>query len=382
MKKKTLWAFALILWFLLFSTFFSLWVEEEMVPWVSTAQSKTQFSSLEGTLPLDCLTIDEDGLPVLYQTYEGVGWEEGTRASLVDPANYEIGEEDMRVEFLSGPAIRYYSKQPRVGELVRTLPKAESGPDDFLVLCRDGLPALKEDVPKEYSVAEQSETTLLVSCEKASFPFLPQKTVSSLFDPDPFSGRRIKAYSLTELRQFSGNLLLLALVLGLALMTTILWAFSLPLLKNAKRNKKPLLLNGGLALCALAAVFLIFRWAALPSSLLPPNSIVELGHYTQEFSEIFSVLGPLAEGGSAIARQALDHAVSRLWLSLGIVLAGILLAVAVALAERRFRRAAKAETPPRRPSGGRSSGSRASVSRPSGDRSVDRRPAGKYVPKH
>ncbi len=340
MKKKTLCAFALIVWFLLFSTFFSLWVEQTMTPWVSATQGRASQDSMKEHLPLDCLTRDEDGVPVLYQTFEGTGWEEGVRVTLFDPQNYQVTPEKIELEFgTAAPVVRYSSKPLHLGELIHIIETPQSRADALLVICPEGVPPLKEDAPETYRVVEQTDTALLVACEEASVPFLPKEADSALFETDPFLNENRQAYSLTELQEFTGSLRLLALVCGLVLMTLILWAFSCFLVKDAKRNRKLLIVNGGIALAALAAIPFLLHGTKLPSSLLPRTVIVDFGHYSGELSQIFDALKGFGGEGGQVARQAADRAGQMLFLSLGIALAGIAAGVMIILLEKAALRA-------------------------------------------
>lgn len=333
MKRKTLWAFAIILWLLIFSTLFSLWTEQTMVPEVVLTQPNSRIGSRESTLPLDCLTQDEEGNFVIYQMIEGTGWEEGNRAYVLEPRAYSLTPEHIELQYSSGTIIRYATKTPRPGELITPLSRRGKRPDQWLVISRGGTIALKEDAEKTYPILARTDQAILVSAERASTPFMPGEAMSELFETDPFGTGQKKIYSLAEMQKFAANLQLLALAPGLALLVLILWAYSGALIKSPIKSRAKLLFNGGLSVAALLAIELILRAVSLPSSLLPSQNIVELSHYSGEFSEIFAALHTFAAGGNQIAATALSNAQTALWASLAVMLAGGAMGIAIVAIE-------------------------------------------------
>lgn len=333
MKKKVLCVFALITWLLLFSTLFSLWSEQAMVPEVILTQPKSQIGSTASTLPLDCMALDADGNSVIFQMIEGTGWEEGNRASLLEPSAYSLTPEEIEVQYSSGTIIRYATKTPRSGELVEPLSKRENRPDEWLVVGQEDALALKEGGAEIHGVSAKRNGAMLISVEQAPVPFLPGEAMSGLFEPNPFNVGQRNIYSLTELREFTSSLGLLALAPGLALFVFVLWGYSCALTKRPKRNWKKLAVNGGLSVAALLAVGLILHGVRLPSSLLPSRNIVDVGHYCGEFSEIFAALHTFAAEGNQIAATALSNAQIGLWASLAVALAGIVLGAVIVAVE-------------------------------------------------
>lgn len=338
MKKKVLCAFALVLWFLLFSTFFSLWVEQTMVPFVTVTESTLTMDFPKPTLPLDCLIPDEEGVPALYQTYEGTGWEEGPRAALTGPQSYMIDLDKIVLEYGGATYIRYASKPPETGKPVNVLLNPQEEPDILLVLGTEGISSLKEDSPKSCRIIDKTDNALLVSLEKSSFPFLPKKADSDLFEADPFGGSERQLYSLSEFQSFAGGIRFLSLLPSLALMVFLLWLYSCFLIKNAKQNRRALLVNGIFAVASLLSVPWILSALQLPSSLLPRSSITDLSHYAREFGEISSALEGFAAAGNQTAAAALEAAGQSLTGSLAIVLGGVLLALALIAAEIFLRK--------------------------------------------
>lgn len=333
MKKKVLCVFALITWLLVFSTLFSLWSEQAMVPEVVLTQPNSQLGSTASTLPLDCMTLDADGNSVIFQMIEGAGWEEGNRASILDPRAYSLTPEEIEVQYSFGTIIRYATKTPRPGELVEPLSKRENRPDEWLVIGQEDALVLKDGAAESYGVPAKTNGAMLVSVDETSTPFLPGEAMSRLFEPDPFSTGQKKIYSLAEMRDFTDSLRLLALAPGLALLVFVLWIYSCFLTKKARQNRTKLAINGGLSVAALLAIGLILPVVGLPSSLLPSRNIVDIGHYRGEFSEIFAALHTFVAEGNQIAAAALSQAQTALWASLAILLAGIVLGAAIVVIE-------------------------------------------------
>lgn len=338
MKQKTLWISALVLWILIFSTAFSLWVERVTVPWVTVTEARRTLDSIQESVPLDCLAEDEEGNPALYLTYEGWDGEEGTRASLMSPQSYSIAPDRINVEFGGHPIIRYFSKRPQDGKPVNILLDPREGPDTLLILCPDGLPPVKENMPDGYRVVGQSGTALLVSAEHSSFPFLPKKADSDLFEGGLFDEPKRQVYSLEEFQTFTGALRLLAVVPGLGLLVFLLWLYSCFLLKNARENRTALLINGSIAVLSLLFIPVILSRAELPSSLLPPNNIVDFSYYVSEFREVFAGLEGFAAAGDQTAAGTLQSAVQSLVCSLWVLLGGGALAAVAIIVETVFRK--------------------------------------------
>lgn len=339
MKRKSLWVFALVLWLLVFSTIFSLWVEQIMVPWVTVTRPVKASSGETGRISLDCLQENEAGSPVIYQTYEGTGWEEGTRISIMPQDSYRILEEFIQVDSSYLPIVRYFTKTPEAGQPVNMISKTQSISDTLLVLSPEPLAPLKEEIPENYQILDQTDTALLVSSEKTDLPFLPNKAESELFSIDPNQLSRKKVYSFAEVEEFAGKLLLLVLCMSFVLVTLILWGFSCTLLKDLKKHRRALLLNGSLAVGFLLATPFLLNAAQLPSSLLPQKVIVEFGHYIQEFSQLLPALK--AFSNQPEARALLSHVSAMPWVSLGILVLGILFAVGIVLLEKRHGKSAE-----------------------------------------
>lgn len=357
MKRRVLCAFALIFWGLAVCTFLSRRIERQMIPQVTVTQPNR-----ENQLPLDCLF---DG--ALYQTYEGSGWEQGTRARLTDPAQYQVLSDSIEMSW--GTVIQDASKTPRSGELVEVVNRLESADDYWLAVSADGkaLPGFGKLDPT-LSVVERTESALLLSAERAARPFMEKRAGSMMplapvaddFSPwmdesgetdwesvdwDEVEVARPKApriYSLLDLAQWMGQLPKLGLLLGGMLFAVILWAGTCGLSRHFRKNRIAIFINIGLAVALLIALPFLLNAIDLPSSLLPVNNILEIGYYRQEFSQIFGALETFSVNGSATAQRVLRQTRQELLLGDGIVAGSILLGAGITLLEtRRTRKSAK-----------------------------------------
>ena len=111
MKHRVFWASSLVLWLLIFSTFFSLRVEKLMLPKVTLAEPKAPYGVTTYHLPLDCAFQGEQG-PLIFTLYEGLMWEKGTRTMLVDPLTYSFTDEDILIWGGASEYVQYASRVP------------------------------------------------------------------------------------------------------------------------------------------------------------------------------------------------------------------------------------------------------------------------------
>lgn len=317
MKRISFCSFALVFWLIAFSTFFSIRVEQWMTP-VITTSGANQLDEL----PLDCLQWEDEMNARLFQVQEGTDWSLGTRAREVSPLQYVILPE--AVSLVAGGGgygssyIRYSTKRVEDGGLVeKKQGKTEKLPDNLLVYQgEDSAPSLQE--------AEVEQ------------PFMEKREKANL-EAD-------KVYSLNELSAFFGALVLLAILPAEFLFLLGLWAASLRLAKQPRKNRVKLGINILLALLLLGSVPLLLNAVTLAQSLLPQDVIVEIGHYTAEFSEILGALERFSAEGNAIAGTALSQVHTSLWASLGVLLAGAGLGVGAFFLEIA-RKSKKKHTP-------------------------------------
>lgn len=343
MKKHGFLALALVLWLLLFNTFFAFRVEELMTPWVTTTMPQYGVNSVGTVVPLDCQFWDEAGAPVLYQVYDGTAWENGDCVRTLASEQYEVKEKDISVEGMV-TLVRYATKPPRAGEPVNIMEKRERREDAWLAVCQEKALPMRE-LGKNMAVEAQCDSGMLVSVADAEQPFLEKSAMSQIFAPDIFSvektiggGPQVSVYSLSEIKQFFGQLPVLAGLVTMVFAFLALWVNACMLAKDVKRNKKRLAIHGLFALILTAAVPVAIHCLDLPSSLLPQNNIVDFAFYANEHAQIFGALRALAAQGSQLAQEAIAHSEQMLMLSAGIVLAGMVLVMGGIALEKGFLR--------------------------------------------
>lgn len=331
MKRKILYVFAMPLWFLIFSTLFSFKVEQIMVPTVTESIPAVTPPSAEATLDLDCLFLDDDGVPVLYQTYEGLAWDSGLRIKLIGPASYNILDDHISCGALER-VVRYATKDPIVGERVIVTDQSDKRDDFYLAVCPSGV-RLREDL--NVNLAAQAKNVLLAEVEQAPSAFMPKQAVSMLFQRQPYEFPDERVYSLQDVEVFFSALPLVALLPGIIVFVTLLWLNSYKLLSDLKKNRVNIIINGCLALSCLLSLAILLHFLQLPSSLLPKDSVVNISYYVREFEEVLSSLHLLAESGVPMAEEAISHAYTSFGAAAGVVLFCALLAIFVPTLEKR-----------------------------------------------
>lgn len=291
MKKKALCISVLVFWLLGACTFLAAKIEEQMIPQVTTVEPTGGFNSFTGTLPLDCLMMDETGLH-LYTVYEGTGWEAGTRVEEAHNS-YTITEEELELDTAWGTFIQYASKPLKPGELIDVVRGGISGPDQWLAVFPDAAPELGE-LPDGMEIVEQNDHAVQFSVEKSTDPFMEAKAKSQL--PELAEA---KVYSFAAMTQFLDNFAGFANLLFLLFAALALWVCSCIFAKRARENRILLLINLVLGLVLLACVPVVLQSIDLPSSLLPREHITDFGFFAQEMDEFFSSLTSFAPAASS-----------------------------------------------------------------------------------
>lgn len=332
MKRRTICVSAMVLWLLVFSTVFSFWVEQTMAPIVTECRPYTAQDSTEPRLDLDCLFAGEDGAPVLYQIFDGLGWESGPRIKSAAPSSYEILDSYI-VYFGQEPVIQYSTKELRPGEKAIAADKAGSRKETYLGLCPTS--HLRDDLPENLTVLAQTEGAVLAEELQAPSTFMPKRAVGELFQRQPFALPAEKVYSLVDVEGFFNALPLAALLPSMVLFVLILWVSSFPLLKDLRKNRSRLIMNASLAAAALVVLPVLLNFLRLPPSLLPGDNIADISHYMEEFSEIFESLSIFADAGVSAAQGVLSGAYTMVCISLGIII--ISGAAALTIAGKSFR---------------------------------------------
>lgn len=312
MKRRIIWVFSMVLWLLIFSSIFSLWVERTMTPIVTECYPDTTESYAEPKLPLDCLFTGEDGEPVLYQIYEGLAWESGTRVKLVPPQSYTVLDEHI-IYYGHGPVIRYSTKELQPGEKAVTASGTEGREELYLAIVTEGV-SLRDNPGA--TVLARKDDAILAGEAGAPSVFMPKRAAAKLFwhqTPSLPSGR---VYSLVDVEDFFRALPFAAILPGMMMFALILWAMSFPLLRDLMGNRGQLVRNTCFA-AALLVPLVLLNFLRLPPSLLPRDSIVDFSRYLKEFGEIFTHLRHFADAGVTSAQGLLIHAYTQIWIAAG-----------------------------------------------------------------
>ena len=293
MKRISFCAFALVFWLIAFSTLFSIRVEQWMTPVVTVTQAN-QFDEL----PLSCIQWEDEMFPHLFYLQEGTDWSLGTRAREYPSLNYTPLPDKVSLTYSGGMAFIQYSTKPVEGDGLaeKRSGRTEKSADHFLVF---------QDADSEPIFQEM---------EDINQPFMENR------EKEKLGADRI--YSMNDLTAFFGALPLLSVLPAEIFLILGLWAASLRLAKEPRKNRKILGVNILLALLLLGIIPILLNAVTLAQSLLPQDVIVDIGHYAAEFAEIFGALKRFALENAA-ADSILSQANILLWASLGILLAGV-----------------------------------------------------------
>lgn len=294
MKKKALFIFILIFWMLVACTMLSVKVEEQMIPQVTTVEASQSYSSdSKPELPLDCLLFDDYGMH-LYSTYEGSGWEAGTRVKEEEPGSYELREDAVILtNSWGGTFIQYASKPLKPGELVEVKRGGDQIEDYWLGVFSEEKPAF-DSLPKGVALEEESAGAVLLSVAKAQQPYMDGRAKSVA--PALYSAR---VYSFSEMRMFLDALPQVGLAAAVILAAVTLWACSCFMAKDVKKHWVGLTVSAAAGLLLLVGLYFVLQAVELPSSMLPRERITDIGYFYQEYSEFFNTLKSFAPPASA-----------------------------------------------------------------------------------
>ena len=284
LKQKALWVFTMVFWLVAVCTLFSIKTQEQMTPQVTTIKAATSYSSNSpAKLPLDCLQIDSEGIMHLYEIYEGTGWEAGTRVREVQ--DFSLDENNVLLSNGGwGEYVQYASKPLTNGELVDVIRGNRKAPDYWLTVFPESVQDLS-GLGKGVEVIAQEENAILLSVGSAAHPFMEGQAKSGI--PALAEAR---VYSLADIEQFLGNFICSGLLLAMFAIVFTLWGYAWYENQLEKIYPRMWPISLGIALTLLGGVAVILHFVSLPSSLLPPEKITDLGYYFHEFGQFFQAL--------------------------------------------------------------------------------------------
>lgn len=282
-------------------TLLSTAVSREMAVEVVTARPRYDQNLGIDSLPLDAFHQEEDGT-FLYLLEEGAGLLGSTQLRRV-PADILSTEGDraFTTGLEQGGSYVVYASRPLEDEewAVETVP-SDPAPDTYLLWAPEGI---ELDAP---SASAEGGTLYLLPQEEAPQPFLEERELAALFPGEERENCRL--FSLGDVEQFARQLPLLGVVGVLALAPLACCAgLCLSLGKRGKGRAKVLWIL--LLAASLGGLFLLLQKAALPASLLPPETIFDLGYYSETFRLLENGLSAFSDSdlcgelGALLSRQ-------------------------------------------------------------------------------
>ena len=299
MKGRKLCFFLGAFWLLVICTILSDSVERQMT--VKVQVLETQITMSEGELVLKPYPAEILSNGDLYEAGEGSEWETGLRAHVIPPEFY-ITEKDQVLLATNpgdGETILYRTKELFPGTLVQKAVPYQEKEGLYLTLSKEKKPQLFSMTGKE---------PYMENLQKEELGLLPEE----------------RLYSMTEMENFSKTFLLLGLLLALLVSTLLIWIYSWKLSGNGKKNRIPLLVNGGVLSLLLLGIYKLAETIQMPSSLLPKENILDFGHYKETFGQILGALEQLQQVGNAEAGQILESFQQNLQLGCLVTVLGIL----------------------------------------------------------
>lgn len=295
MKRKVVCIFSLILFFLIFCTLLTPSIQREMRTLIQVKGVHEALKMYNHPIPKIALSWP-DGAK-LYQVIEGKGWNTGLRIEEVPEMSYHMvvnenfitGEKTVwGAEIYPGKnfdIVLMASRQPAVGDAITEIKEFAEREDTYIICYPQGAEDLNA-YPNSFTPIAQTEKVLLVKPTKAYTPYFEQQTLNSLTE---MGAKELRAYSTADAKQFYEMMPLVALLAACLMLGVMLWGYSCVLVK---RGDRPLLLWRNVALGAglLCVVPIIANRIDLPASLLPRDSILNIGHYRTQFRQIFSAL--------------------------------------------------------------------------------------------
>ena len=314
MKGRKLCFFLGAFWLLVICTILSDSVERQMTVKVNVLETK--IPRYDGDkLVMESYSAEILSNGDLYEAGAGSEWEVGLRAHIVPPEFY-ITEKDQVLLATNpgdGETILYRTKELFPGTLVQKIVPYQGKVGLYLTLSKEKEPQLFSMTGKE---------PYMENLQKEELGLLPEE----------------RLYSMTEMENFSRTFLLLGLLVAFLVGTLMIWIYSWKLSGNVKKNRIPLLVNGGVLSLLLLGIYKLAETIQMPSSLLPKENILDFGHYKETFGQILGALEQLQQVGNVEAGQILENFQQNLQLGCLVAVLGILLCCAFVIVETRIRK--------------------------------------------
>lgn len=304
MKKRVLCFLALALFLLTACTMLSAKIEQEMATAVTVYRVEPKEAGrYEINLPVRFLFLEDERIYVdeldmkqlsglqgdtLYQLEERKGWDSGLRVWEVDKSDYHINPMDAVLsgfdETRGWTFVSCASRHPRPGQMVEILEDGQTEQDSYLVLYPGAAPSPRQ-LPDGVAVAARDSGALLLRLDQAPAHFLEKRARSQIGD---FFVSGCRIFSMNDVDRLIRNLPRAAGVGMILLAALALFAQALCLLD--RENRFWLWADALLAVGLLGALWLVLRDMDLPPSLLPPENILDMGHYEALLSPVLDAL--------------------------------------------------------------------------------------------
>lgn len=295
MKRTVLCVFSLVVYLLLFCTVFTPMAQREMTILAEVKQIKKN-DKRNANVPGYAGTWDD--VEELYQVVDGSGWNTGTRVQKVDPMYYN------RVTTLSGktshmilhPGTEYTlilsaSRNPQEGDLVEIVKTVEHPGEKLIVYCPEGVESIT-GLQNNFTIAAQGEKGILLDSRGIKMPYFEHRMKQSL--STPIVAEDMRVYSYSEAAGFLHQLPAIAQLVGWLFAGVILWGGTC-LLTRKRQSPWLLGINAGTVGLTLLPIWSLTKAIDLPASLMPQDSILNIGHYLREFSNMFAAMDSVGD---------------------------------------------------------------------------------------
>lgn len=298
-------------------------VSREMTIQVDAATPRTDNTRGIDSLPLDAFHQEEDGT-FLYLLEEESGLLEGTRIRRIaaDILSQE-GDRAFTTGLQRGGSYAVYASRPLEDEtLAEEMEPGEPVPDTYLLWAPEDM-ELSLDAP---SVPVEGGGVWLLAQEEAAQPFLAQRELASLLPAEQRASCRL--FSFHEVEQLARELPRVGLAVVL-IAAPLVCSVGLCLSLGQRKKRSLKVIWGLVTVASLVGLAVLLTGLDLPSSLLPPDMLFDLGHFSRTLHLVGEGLAVHSDNSACVELQSL---LSGQLQTMGLVIAGGLLALAALLA--------------------------------------------------
>ena len=284
-------------------TLLSTAVSREMAVEVKTARPRTNPAQGIDSLPLAAFHQEEDGTFLyLLEESEGLLGGERLRRTPADLLSIEEGRGFTTGLEERGSYVLYASRPLEDEALAAETDPGDPAPDTYLLWAPAGAELPLEAV----SAPAAGGTVYLLPQEEASQPFLEEQELAALFPGG--EGENCRLFSLKDGEAFASQLPLLGAA-GVLLLVPLVCCLGLCLSIGKRGLGKEKALWCLLLAASLVGLSLLLQKVALPASLMPPETIFDLGYYSEIFRLVGNGLSAFSDNaacgklGALLARQ-------------------------------------------------------------------------------